>query len=141
MVEYHSLQDRQLMFLSDLRRASDDAQRLARLYPHDEYYLPHNYFTSAERTHLLDTLYITVIDVNKDGHQKKQTLREALADVLAKKTERAGKQHICTSHDLLPVFQQAFRPRPKFDMDRKFGAKLKDFWKRNVHLESTFIVA
>jgi hypothetical protein len=112
--------DRVLFFMSDLLRASDDEEILAHLQPHDEFYLPLNYFTEEERMWLLE-LPVSIDDVN-------QTLRAAISALLEKKTNALGKTHICSSHDLFPLFRTAFHLQKGFHANKALKQRHNKFW-------------
>jgi hypothetical protein len=116
------LWERVLFFLADLLRASDDATILQRLSPHDEHYLPFLYFSEEERTFLLRLEISSGLE-----------LATFLDQRLATKSDSRMKLHMCTSHDLFPVFREVFKPRKGFHKDKSLVKKHKLFLKKALH--------
>lgn len=122
-MDSHDLNQRLLFFLSDMLHASDNERALARLFPHDEFYLPEFYFLTEERTSLLST------------HSEGTTLCEVLSKFLAKKTNNSQRVHICTSHDLFPVFCSFFKVKKGFSKNKNFQRSHEQFFKKKEKIK------
>jgi hypothetical protein len=108
-------------YLADLLNAKNNEIIQQRLNDCNEYYLPYFYFNTDEIEQILSHKI--------NGLEIRQIITSTINNKLLNKQ----KTHICTSHDIFPIYQNIFQLEKNFHKEKSFTKKHKLFLKNIIY--------